>query len=75
MFFQRFQISLGKKVGDVEIKNDMDLTKYLLDEAHITIVPGAAFGAPEHVRLSYATSLDAIKTGLGRFADAVAKLN
>ena len=65
----------GKKAGDVEIKNDMDLTKYLLDEAHITVVPGSAFGASEHVRLSYATSMDAIKTGLGRFADAVAKLN
>jgi len=46
-----------------------------LDEAHITVVPGSAFGASEHIRLSYATSLDAIKTGLGRFADAVAKLN
>jgi aspartate aminotransferase len=65
----------GKKAGSVVINDDMDLTKYLLDEAHITVVPGSAFGAPEHVRLSYATSMDAIKTGLGRFADAVAKLN
>ncbi|MBT4715394.1 MAG: pyridoxal phosphate-dependent aminotransferase [Candidatus Marinimicrobia bacterium] len=73
--FPKVSDLFGKKAGDVEIKNDMDLTKYLLDEAHITVVPGSAFGASEHVRLSYATSLDAIKTGLGRFADAVAKLN
>ncbi|MBL7027082.1 MAG: pyridoxal phosphate-dependent aminotransferase [Candidatus Marinimicrobia bacterium] len=73
--FPKISGLFGKKAGDVEIKNDMDLTKYLLDEAHITVVPGAAFGAPEHVRLSYATSMDAIKTGLRRFADAVAKLN
>ncbi len=64
----------GKKAGSVVIKNDTDLTNYLLDEAHITVVPGSAFGASEHIRLSYATSMDAIKTGLGRFADAVAKL-
>ncbi len=65
----------GKKADGLEIKNDLDLTKYLLDAAHITVVPGSAFGAPDHVRLSYATSLDAIKAGLGRFAEAVAKLN
>lgn len=65
----------GKQAGDQVIENDMDLTNYLVDEAHITVVPGSAFGAPEHVRLSYATSMDAIKTGLGRFADAVTKLN
>lgn len=65
----------GKKAGDVHIENGMDLTKYLLDEAHITVVPGVAFGAEDHIRLSYATSLDAIKTGLERFAQAVAKLN
>ncbi len=65
----------GKKAGNVTINNDMDLTKYLLDVAHITVVPGSAFGAAEHVRLSYATSLDAIKTGLARFAKAVAELN
>jgi len=65
----------GKKTAGFDIKNDTDLTNYLLDVAHVTVVPGSAFGASEHIRLSYATSLDAIKTGLGRFADAVAKLN
>ncbi|NQV29510.1 MAG: pyridoxal phosphate-dependent aminotransferase [Candidatus Marinimicrobia bacterium] len=73
--FPKISGLFGKKAGDVEINNDLDLTKYLLDVAHITVVPGSAFGASEHVRLSYATSMDAIKTGLGRFADAVAKLN
>lgn len=65
----------GKQAGDFIIENDMDLTKYLIDEAHITVVPGSAFGAGEHVRLSYATSMEAIKSGLTRFADAVAKLD
>ncbi len=73
--FPKISGLFGKKAGDVVINNDMDLTKYLLDAAHITVVPGSAFGAGEHVRLSYATSLDAIKTGLDRFAQAVNKLN
>ncbi len=73
--FPKVSDLFGKQADGVEIKNDMDLTKYLLDEAHITVVPGSAFGASEHVRLSYATSLDAIKRGLSRFAEAVAKLN
>ncbi len=72
--FPKVSDLFGKKVGKIEIKNDRDLTNYLLDEAHITVVPGSAFGAPEHVRLSYATSMDAIKTGLDRFAQAIDKL-
>ena len=65
----------GKQFEGFMIKDDVDLTNYLLDAAHITVVPGSAFGAPDHVRLSYATSMVAIKAGLGRFAEAVAKLN
>ena len=65
----------GKQAEGHVINNDTDLTKYLLEVAHITVVPGSAFGAGEHIRLSYATSMDAIKTGLERFARAVEKLN
>lgn len=72
--FPKISGLFGKSYGDFTIENDMDLTKYLIDEAHITVVPGSAFGAGEHVRLSYATSMDAIKEGLDRLAKAVAKL-
>ena len=40
----------------------------LLDEAHVAVVPGPAFGTQQHVRLSYATSLDHIDEGLRRMA-------
>ncbi|MCF7825064.1 MAG: pyridoxal phosphate-dependent aminotransferase [Candidatus Marinimicrobia bacterium] len=73
--FPKVSDLFGKKAAGFEIKDDTDLTNYLLDVAHVTVVPGSAFGAAEHIRLSYATSMDAIKTGLGRFAEAVAKLN
>jgi len=44
------------------------LAEKLLDEAHVAVVPGSAFGTQKHVRLSYATSLDHIDEGLKRMA-------
>ena len=44
------------------------LAEKLLDEAHVAVVPGPAFGTQQHVRLSYATSLDHIDEGLKRMA-------
>ena len=50
------------------------LAEKLLDEAHVAVVPGPAFGTEDHVRISYATSLDQINEGLGRMKDFFAKL-
>jgi aspartate aminotransferase len=47
-------------------KNCTELSKLLLDEAHVALVPGEAFGAPGYVRLSYATSMERIDEGLRR---------
>jgi aspartate aminotransferase len=44
------------------------LAERLLDEAHVAVVPGPAFGTQQHVRLSYATSLEHIDEGLRRMA-------
>jgi aspartate aminotransferase len=49
------------------------LAERLLDEAHVAVVPGPAFGTQQHVRLSYATSLDHIDEGLRRMAAFFAK--
>ncbi|MGG3923191.1 aminotransferase class I/II-fold pyridoxal phosphate-dependent enzyme, partial [Geobacillus thermodenitrificans] len=38
----------------------------LLEEAKVALVPGSGFGAPDNVRLSYATSLDALETAVER---------
>jgi aspartate aminotransferase len=38
------------------ISNSTDLCNYLLDKAHVALVPGEAFGNPDCIRLSYATS-------------------
>lgn len=50
------------------------LAGILLDEAHVAIVPGPAFGTEDHVRLSYATSQEQIDEGLRRMKDFFAKL-
>ena len=50
------------------------LAERLLDEAHVAVVPGPAFGTQQHVRLSYATSLDHIDEGIKRMKAFFAKL-
>ena len=47
-----------------------DVADYLLSAAQVAVVPGGGFGAPDYIRLSYATSMEAIERGLSRVADA-----
>lgn len=64
----------GKGSGGSKIGNSTELAGYLLEEAHIATVSGDPFGAPGHIRLSYATSEKNIEEGLKRMADALSKL-
>lgn len=59
----------GKEIGGVEINDSITLAQVLLEQIHVAVVPGAAFGADDFVRLSYATSMANIETGLRRIAD------
>ncbi|MDR2773143.1 MAG: pyridoxal phosphate-dependent aminotransferase [Tannerella sp.] len=65
----------GKSVGERKINNAADLAMYLLEEGHVATVGGAAFGAPECIRLSYATSDENIIEAVKRIKDALSKLN
>ena len=56
------------------IKSSMDLSAYLLDEAKVAVVPGAAFGDDRYIRLSYATSMENIQKGLDRIESALSNL-
>ncbi len=51
--------------GDT-IENSSDLCFYLLEEHHVALVPGTAFGAPDGLRLSYASSMEDLETALRR---------
>ena len=46
--------------------------RYLLEKAEVAVVPGEAFGSVAHVRISYATSIERLRLGVGRMAEALA---
>ena len=48
------------------VEDDVGLAEFLLNEAGVAVVPGSAFGAPGYIRLSFATSLDALKDAIKR---------
>jgi aspartate aminotransferase len=48
------------------VKTDGALADILLNEAHVVVTPGAAFGTPGYLRISYANSLEAIQRGVER---------
>ncbi len=52
----------------------LSLAGYLLEEAHVALVPGEAFGSPDHLRLSYACSLAQIEEGMSRIGAALESL-
>jgi aspartate aminotransferase len=64
----------GKKAGDKTIENSGDLCMYLLESGHIATVPGAAFGAPGCVRISFANSDENLEEAMKRLKAALAKL-
>ncbi len=65
----------GKKYNNHIINNATDLTFYLLDEGHLALVPGAAFGEDNYIRFSYATSEENLIEALKRMKEALAKLH
>ncbi|NLM04762.1 MAG: pyridoxal phosphate-dependent aminotransferase [Clostridiales bacterium] len=67
-FYVMMNISkwIGREIQGIKINNSIDFADVLLTYANIATVPGAAFGADNYIRLSYATSLESIKEGLNR---------
>lgn len=64
----------GMRHGDKVIESSADVAMYLLDEAHVATVDGAAFLLPGYIRLSYATSDDLIREAMARIAKALGQL-
>lgn len=65
----------GKKAGETVINNASDLCMYLLEKGLVSTVTGDAFGEPNCIRLSYATSLEKLGEGANRIKKALAALN
>ncbi|HQR14891.1 MAG TPA: pyridoxal phosphate-dependent aminotransferase [Nitrospira sp.] len=66
---------LTKRWKDQPIGSAANLATYLLNEAQVALVPGEPFGSNVHIRLSYATSMEAIERGLTRIEAAVRRLS
>jgi aspartate aminotransferase len=65
---------LGKSDGATKITSSDDLALYLLDKAQVATVGGDAFGAPQCLRISYATSDDLLVEAVKRIKEALEKL-
>ena len=64
----------GKKSDKMEINNATDFCDYILQEAFVAVVSGAAFGADECFRISYAASEEELKEAVARMAKVLAQL-
>ena len=64
----------GKSAGDHVINHADDLAMYLLEVGHVACVGGTSFGAPECIRMSYATSDENIVEAMRRIKEALAQL-
>lgn len=58
--------NIGVALGKNGIHTSMQFAEQLLDKAHVALVPGEAFGTDNHVRISYATSMEELTRGLDR---------
>jgi len=72
--FPDFSTFYGKNYRGGTVKGSVEFARFLLQEAKVALVPGVAFGSDNNVRLSFATSQEVIRQGIGRIAKAVASL-
>jgi aspartate aminotransferase len=73
--FPNFSSYYGKSYQGKKIENSTALADFFLDVARVAVVPGIEFGADPFQRLSYATSMEDIREGLERIAEALKKLS
>ena len=65
---------IGKSINGVKINNSIEFAKMLLEEEKVAVIPGAAFGLENFIRLSYATSMEVIEEGLDKIKSFLGKL-
>ncbi|MEI8278870.1 MAG: pyridoxal phosphate-dependent aminotransferase [Bacteroidota bacterium] len=72
--FPNISSFFGKSDGTTTIHNDEDFSMYLLHTANISTVNGTAFGDPDCIRFSFATSMEQLEEAMRRLASALLKL-
>lgn len=66
---------LGKEINGKILNDSMEFCASLLENEKLAVIPGKAFGLNNYIRVSYATSMEAIKEGLNRIESFIKKLN
>ena len=69
--FYAFPSFQGFMDGMDDVASDVELAGWFLEEAGVATVPGSAFGAPGHLRLSYASSMEELEDAIGRIRRAM----
>jgi aspartate aminotransferase len=64
----------GRTTAEKVLTAPCEVADFLLEAAKAAVVPGEDFGSKEHIRFSYATSMEEIERGCGRIRDAVGRL-
>ena len=72
--FPDFSSFLNKEGDGKILKDTFDISEYILNSASVVTVPGDGFGAPGHIRFSYATSTSVIKKGIERVSSALSNI-
>jgi len=72
--FPKVGALFGKSIAGRTISGSEDLSMALLEEARVAVVPGSAFGSPDHIRISYAASMKHLREGFDRIERALAPL-
>jgi aspartate aminotransferase len=59
---------VSRAMSALGCRDDVEFTELLLNETGVAVVPGSGFGAPGHIRLSFACSMETLENALGRMA-------
>ena len=73
-FFPDVSTFFGKSYNDIQVNNAKDLCMFILNEELLAVVPGEAFGSPNSIRISYATSEEILIEAMKRLKKALGKL-
>lgn len=70
-FFVDVSAYYGRTFGNRRVTNSLEMAEYLLEEARVGVVPGAAFGEDRCVRLSFTVSTEDLTVAIRRMAKAL----
>ncbi len=73
-FFPDVSSFFGKQYNGNVINTAEELCMFILNDTHVSLVTGAAFGSPNNIRFSYATSESILVEGMKRIKESLAKL-